>query len=202
VEPDRPERCLTGTDPITEDATDDPAAIALALAGDLDAFGVLVARYSALARRAAVFAGAGEEADDIVQDAFVKSFRNLASLRGGDFRPWLLRIVVNETRNLHRTLLRRRTLAARFRHELPDVVVDPEEELAGAERRRELLAAVRKLPEKDRLVVACRYFLDLTEAETAAVLGWPRGSVKSRGFRALARLRGELATIAEEVPGG
>jgi RNA polymerase sigma-70 factor (ECF subfamily) len=63
--------------------------------------------------------------------------------------------------------------------------------LAGEERER-LLAAVNGLAEEHRLVIACRYFLELSEEETAAALGWRRGTVKSRTARALARLRENL----------
>ena len=59
------------------------------------------------------------------------------------------------------------------------------------------LAAIRALREDDQQVIACRYFLELTEAETAAVLGCPRGTVKSRLSRALQRLRQRLAADAE-----
>jgi len=62
----------------------------------------------------------------------------------------------------------------------------------AAERRAGLLAAVNALPDKERQVLVCRYFLDLSEAGTAQVLGWPLGSVKSRASRALNRLRGLL----------
>jgi RNA polymerase sigma-70 factor (ECF subfamily) len=54
------------------------------------------------------------------------------------------------------------------------------------------MAAVTTLPERSRLVITCRYLLELTEAETAEVLGWPVGTVKSRLSRALDRLRSEL----------
>jgi len=60
----------------------------------------------------------------------------------------------------------------------------------AAERRAQLVAAVNALPDRERQVLVCRYFLDLSEAETAQVLGWPLGSVKSRTSRALNRLRG------------
>ena len=56
-----------------------------------------------------------------------------------------------------------------------------------------LLAAVRALPDRDRDVVTCRYLLELSEAETAATLGWPTGTVKSRLSRALQRLQRDLA---------
>ena len=66
--------------------------------------------------------------------------------------------------------------------------------MAGdAERRRAVLAAVDGLPEMDRVIIQCRYFADLGEAETAALLGVARGTVKSRLARARDRLRGELA---------
>jgi RNA polymerase sigma-70 factor (ECF subfamily) len=59
---------------------------------------------------------------------------------------------------------------------------------------------VGALPDRDRQVLTCRYFLDLSEAETAEVLAWPRGSVKSRQSRAIARLRTVLGDrLVEEV---
>ena len=65
----------------------------------------------------------------------------------------------------------------------------PETSVASAERRRELAAALGQLREDERLVLACRFLLDLGEEETAAALGVRRGTVKSRTSRALARLR-------------
>jgi len=73
----------------------------------------------------------------------------------------------------------------------------------AAERRARLLAAVNALPDRERRVLVCRYFLDLSEAETAQVLGWPLGSVKSRTWRALNRLRGQLVPGQQNrVPSG
>ena len=71
--------------------------------------------------------------------------------------------------------------------------------MVGREDRERLLAAVGKLPDKLSHVVACRYLLELDEAATAVVLGVPRGTVKSRLSRGLARLRDDLATTIEEV---
>jgi RNA polymerase sigma-70 factor (ECF subfamily) len=68
----------------------------------------------------------------------------------------------------------------------------PEATLLGAERREELMAALNRLGEQDREAIACRYFLELSEAETAAALGLRSGTVKSRLSRALERLRVEL----------
>jgi RNA polymerase sigma-70 factor, ECF subfamily len=174
-------------------AIDDAEAIARARGGDLDAYAVLVARYTLRAHRAAFLLGAGEESDDVVQEAFVKAFRHLSRFRAEEpFAPWLLRIVANETRNLTRSRRRRAALALR----LPsaesggEAAGGPVDEVLAAERRVWLVAAVNTLPERERQVLVCRYFLDLSEAETARVLAWPLGSVKSRTARALNRLRG------------
>lgn len=154
---------------------------------------MLVARYSALAHRTAVLLGAGADAEDVVQDSFVAAFSGLHRFRpGAPFRPWLLRIVVNRMKNLHRGRSRRLVLELRAGAERPDTIVDPEQLALDRLQRDALLDAVRSLADKDQLVVTCRFFLDLSEDETARVLGWPRGSVKSRTSRALARLRARL----------
>ena len=174
---------------------DDAEAVARARDGDLDAYAVLVARYTLRAHRAAFLLGAGEEADDVVQEAFVKAFRHLSRFRVGEsFGPWLLRIVANETRNLTRSRRRRAALALRLGAAEPGGAAagGPVDEVLAAERRARLLAAVNTLPDNERQVLVCRYFLELSEAETAQVLAWPLGSVKSRTWRALNRLRGLL----------
>jgi RNA polymerase sigma factor (sigma-70 family) len=154
---------------------------------------VLVARYTLPAHRAAFLLGAGEEADDVVQEAFVKAFRHLSRFRAGEpFGPWLLRIVANETRNLTRSRRRRAALALRLAGPAPTAPDGPVDEVLAAERRAGLVAAVNALPDRERKVLVCRYFLDLSEAETAQVLACPLGSVKSRTWRALNRLRGSL----------
>jgi RNA polymerase sigma-70 factor (ECF subfamily) len=156
---------------------------------------VLVARYTLRAHRAVFLLGAGEESDDVVQEAFVKAFRHLSRFRAGEpFGPWLLRIVANETKNLTRSRRRRAALALRLGAVEPGGAAadGPVEEVLAAERRTRLMAAVNALPGRERQVLVCRYFLDLSEAETAQVLAWPLGSVESRTSRALHRLRGQL----------
>lgn len=119
----------------------------------------------------------------------MKAYRALGTFRdGAAFRPWLLRIVANETSNHHRSTRRRRTLELRLVE--PDVdPVEPEHAALAADTRAAVLAAVNAMPRRDRQVLTCRYFLELTEAETAEVLAWPRGSVKSRLSRAISKLR-------------
>ena len=174
-------------------AIDDADAVARSRDGDLDAYAVLVARYTLRAHRAAWLLGAGEDADDVVQEAFVKAFRGLPKFRAGEpFAPWLLSIVANETKNLLRSRHRRNALTRRLSALEPDAATPdtPFDEAVAGERRTRLLAAVNALPDRERQALICRYFLDLSEAETAQVLHWPRGTVKSRTSRALGRLRG------------
>ncbi len=155
------------------------------------------------AHRAAVLLGAGDDADDVVQEALVKAYRQLSRYRGeSGFRPWLLAIVANETRNLHRSRRRRDGLALRaaaVTEPLPDAP-DPADTVLARDRRAHLVARMRLLPERDQDVLVCRFLLDLSEQETAAALGVPKGTVKSRTARALGRLREHLR--AEEVSGG
>lgn len=128
----------------------------------------------------------------MVQEAFVKAFRSLPKFRAGEpFAPWLLSIVANETKNLLRSRHRRNALALRLSAVEPDSTTPdaPFDEAVAGERRSRLLAAVNALPDRERQALVCRYFLDLSEAETAQVLNCPLGSVKSRTSRALGRLR-------------
>jgi RNA polymerase sigma factor (sigma-70 family) len=151
-----------------------------------------------LALRTASLLGAGADAEDVVQESFVKAYAGLARFRdGSSFRPWLLRIVANETRNLHRSAGRRtareRSAWARTEPLLASTELDdPAFAAISFERRAELLGGLARLSPDHRQVVTCRYLLDLDEAETAMVLGWPRGTVKSRLHRALRRLSEEV----------
>jgi RNA polymerase sigma-70 factor, ECF subfamily len=170
--------------------------VARAKAGDAAAYEEIVRAHQAIALRTAYLI-TGDEADaqEAVQDGFVKAYRALGRFRSNaPFRPWLLRIVANEARNRRRSGGRRQGLVLRAAADAAsgDAAPSPEAALVDAERRHELLAAVGRLGEDHRLVLACRYFLELSEEETAAALGVRRGTVKSRLARALERLRAEL----------
>ncbi|MET8371454.1 RNA polymerase sigma factor [Micromonospora profundi] len=175
---------------------DDDVLVTRARAGDLEAYDLLVARHTASAYRTAVLLGAGSDSEDVVQEAFVKAHHGLARYRGeSSFRAWLLAIVANETRNLHRTRSRRDGLVLRAAAAYPASEItgdDAVDAVLAGERRATLVQALRRLPDRDREVIVCRFFLDLSEEETVAMLGWPRGTVKSRTSRALAKLRGLL----------
>ena len=174
----------------------DDDLVARAQGGDARAYRTLVEEHQTLAFRTAyLLTGSAADAEDAVQDAFVKAYRALGRFRrGAPFRPWLLAIVANEARNRRRSAGRRERLALRAAEDplSGGAVPSPEAALLDAEQREELLTAVNDLREDDRLAIACRYFLDLSEEETASALGWRRGTVKSRTSRALERLRVRL----------
>jgi RNA polymerase sigma-70 factor (ECF subfamily) len=163
---------------------------------DLDTYDQLVREHQGIAFRTAyVITGSAADAEEVVQDAFVKAYRARGRFRSGaPFRPWLLAIVANEARNRRRSAGRRARLELHLAEERPSggAAPSPEVALLAGEQRAELLAAVERLGEEQRAAIACRYFLGLSEAETAAVLGCRPGTVKSRLSRALARLEEEL----------
>ena len=174
--------------------------------GDRDAYAELVSRHAPVAMRTAALLGAGGEAEDVVQEAFVKAYAALDRFRpGAPFRPWLLRIVANETRNLHRASGRRAARERRAWERSEPLLLarrdDPADAALSRERQEALVRGLARLSPPHRQVVTCRYLLDLDEAETAAVLGWPRGTVKSRLHRALAELRDVLDDERERVAG-
>jgi RNA polymerase sigma factor (sigma-70 family) len=177
---------------------DEAAVIARVRAGEPEAYAVLVRTHTGIALRAATALGAGADAEDVVQQAFVKAYCALGRFRDGmAFKPWLLAIVANETRNTVRRAARQRTLADREAalvkaEPLIPESADPAVATLEAERRAALLAALEKLSEEHRLVVTYRYLLEMDEPETAQALGWPRGTVKSRLNRALRKLARSL----------
>jgi RNA polymerase sigma-70 factor (ECF subfamily) len=181
---------------------DDSALAVRARGGDREAFATLVRRHQALAVRTAWLAGAADDAEDAAQEAFVKAYRALGRYRPElEFRPWLMTIVRNEARSRQRGAIRMLRLRRRAEALTPDPPNESTEDAVIAHRRRlDTAAAVARLPASLRLVVTCRYLLELSEAETADALGCPLGTVKSRLSRGLDRLRRDLAgDLSEEV---
>ena len=162
-----------------------------AQSGDKDAFATLVAPHAPVAFRAAyLITGSAADAQDAAQEGLVKAWLALDRFRpGAPFRPWLLQIVINEARNRRRSAGRQERLALRLARAPEETAPGAEGIALADERRGRLLAAVESLREADRLVIAARYFVGLSEAETAAALSLRPGTVKSRLSRALARLR-------------
>ncbi len=175
---------------------DDSELVALARDGDARAYEELVRRHQAVAFRVAMLiAGNAADAQDAAQEALVKAYYALDRFRlDAPFRPWLLRIVANEARNRRRSAGRREALelAVTAERSSGGAAPSPEETAVQHEREQVLLAALNRLNDADRLVIAHRYLLELSEVETAAALGLRTGTVKSRLSRALVRLRQEL----------
>jgi RNA polymerase sigma factor (sigma-70 family) len=161
--------------------------------GDVTAYEQLVRTHQDLAARTAyVITGGAADAQDAVQEAFVKAYYALGRFRGGSpFRPWLLRIVANEAINRRRAARRQMGLALRAAEGRlqDDAVPSPEGAALAQDEHRRLVGAMNQLRPEDRLVIAYRYWFDLSESEMAEALGCARGTVKSRLSRAVARLR-------------
>ena len=184
------------TDSLEGRPTEDAVLVERSRNGDQSAYGELVTRYQAIAARTAyVITGTAADAEDVAQDAFVKAYYALDRFRAGaPFRPWLLRIVANEAINRRKAAGRRPTvgLSVVEDHASGDTALSPEASALARERREVVLEALRQMREEDRLVIAYRYFFDLTEIEMAEALGIARGTVKSRLSRAIARLRAAM----------
>jgi RNA polymerase sigma-70 factor (ECF subfamily) len=168
--------------------------LARAKAGDADAYAALVRAHQDIAfRTALLITQNAADAEEAAQDGFVKAWRALGRFRdGAPVRPWLLTIVANEARNRRRSAGRRAALALRVSQHEP-IGTSAEAQALEHESRGALLEAISRLKADDRLVLGCRFLLELSEAETAAALGVPAGTVKSRTSRAHDRLRGEVA---------
>ena len=144
------------------------------------------ARVQALRRRlyrtAYLYLGSEADALEAVDEAVYQALRALKKLREPEhFETWLTRILLNEC---HRELRRRKRVAGE--DALPDTA-GPD-----AYAALPLKEAVRRLPEELRAVVILRFFTGYTQAETAAALDIPQGTVATRQRRALALLRLEL----------
>ncbi len=142
-----------------------------------------------LVRLAILLVDDQDSAEDVVQDAFAALHRRWSHLEDpARALAYLRTSVVNGSRS---KLRRRRTARAYVpAHEPPAEPADTL--LLLAEEQRELLAAVRALPERQRQVVVLRYWSDLSEAEIAETLGVSRGTVKSTASRALDALQTTL----------
>ena len=182
--------------------------------GDVAAYEALMRMYQDIATRTAyVITGESADAQDAVQEAFIKAYYALGRFRpGSPFRPWLLRIVANEAINRRRSARRQMNLAIRAMavEDRPpgDAGPSPEGAALADEAQRELVAAMGRLRPEDRLVIAYRYWMDMSESEMSEALGCARGTVKSRLSRAMRRLRHQMepqasATVRlEALPGG
>ena len=172
------------------DSTPDAALVRSVLAGEVDVFARLVDRHHARCLRVAThLLGDADDAEDAVQDAFVRAYRHLGSYRERDrFGAWMLRIVVNQCRT-------RAAKAARFtRFDTAQHEPDSEHgaEFDARDRQAELAHALAQLGPEQREAIVLRFTEELTYEEISALTGVGISALKMRVQRACTRLRSLL----------
>jgi RNA polymerase sigma-70 factor, ECF subfamily len=182
---------------------DDDALVRAAQAGDAGAFGQLYERHFGRIYGYLVKLGEPAEAEDLTAQVFLRALEALPRSRwtGGSVRAWLVRIAHNLLTDAHRRRARRR--CAPLDETLPDrtPAADPADWILHQERGQEVRAAVARLPEAHRQVLALKFVAGLSNAEVAAVLGRSEGAVKAVQHAALDALRRRLARRLEfDVP--
>jgi RNA polymerase sigma factor (sigma-70 family) len=177
----------------------EPELVARAIRGDHEAYASLVRPHERIAYRlAAAVTGGSADADEAMQNGLVKAYRSLHRLRAGAaFRPWLLRIIVNEAHNVRRAERRHARLGARAAEQHRAGSAGPDEALIAREEVDAVLGALGRLPASDRLVLALRYFAELPDGEAAALVGASTQAYRVR----LVRARRRLQTLLEEADG-
>lgn len=159
--------------------------------GSFDDF--VAARWPALTRTAYLLTGNHHDAEDLVQTALVKAVGVWRRIED-DPEPYVRRILVNENVSRWRRHRGREVVSAAPYDERPGVAADPDRSLVLAD-------ALARLTPKQRTVLVLRFYEDLTERQTAEVLGIRVGTVKSQTRDALARLRAVAPEVAELVAG-
>lgn len=142
-----------------------------------------------------------QDAEDVIQEAFLRSFQFFDGFRGGNARAWLLRIV----RNTCYTLLQRKRAQPGIEFDETAFVpnrfpANPEEALLGNDTFKKIRLALEALPPGFREVLILRELEGMSYKEISEVLAIPPGTVMSRLSRARAELRQSLAHFAQEDP--
>ncbi|HEV2670162.1 MAG TPA: sigma-70 family RNA polymerase sigma factor [Gemmatimonadales bacterium] len=178
---------------------DDPALVAQTLAGDRAAFGILVERYAAQARRVArAVLGDPDDADDAAQDGFLSALVKLVQYDSRrPFGPWLMRIVANAATD------RRRRRNVRRAEPLDPALVGggprPDAAAVQSELGDRLRAALAELPERRQTAVVLFDVEGYSHAEIAGILRIPEGTVRSEVFHGRRRLRALLEDWKEQA---
>jgi RNA polymerase sigma-70 factor (sigma-E family) len=136
-------------------------------------------------RLAFLLTGDRHLAEDLMQEAFVRVGSRLRHVDPATFGPYVRKTVVN----LVRSHYRRASVQAKY---APHAREAQDESGADTDTRAELWGALQQLPARQREAIVCRYYLDMTEAETARTLGISLGTVKSSTSRGLSALRAVL----------
>jgi RNA polymerase sigma-70 factor (ECF subfamily) len=171
-------------------AAHDLELVALAAAGDREAFGELVRRHGSAVRGLLRRMGADSAlADDLAQDAFLTAFEQIGEFRGdGAFQAWVKRIAARLYVKRWRKDARTDLMA-----EIPEPGIPDDLEAPRADGRIDLDQALRSLSAAERMCVSLCYGAGLSHGEAAAALNTPLGTVKSHVKRGLDKLRDRLA---------
>jgi RNA polymerase sigma-70 factor (ECF subfamily) len=184
---------------VAPSAVDDRAAIARVLAGDQAAFEILVRRHNQrLFRAARAITRTDTDAEDVLQQAWLDVYRNLAQFRGdASFATWATRIAIHQAV----AMTRKRPLVAEIVETATDVA--PDVELSRAQMGALLETCLAGIPQGNREVMVLRDVLELDTSETAACLGLTEEAVRVRLHRAraavAAALTEQLADHAREI---
>lgn len=173
----------TVSPPSQDDQIDaDQAVIDRVLAGDRDAFGILIVRYSdPLYRHAYGMTGSADVAEDILQVSFIKAFHHLGEVRGR-FDAWVFRIVANGCKDWLKNI--RRTHLSYEEDDQPSGYETPDEELDRGEVRRDLDRALAALPTSLREAFVMKHVEGRSYEEMAELLDTTVGALKMRVHRA------------------
>lgn len=165
------------------------------LAGDTTAFTPLMTKYRRLAYSVAYrYTGNHEEANDLVQEAFIKAYKSLNSFRrDAAFKTWLMRIVTNLSINQQKS--GRVSKDSGHVPEDLDQGASPEafEQIANQQRNAQLYEAIAKLPPKQKQALMLKTFEDMTCEQVAEVMDCSTGTVKANVFNAVKKLKGLMA---------
>lgn len=177
--------------------SEDSETIERILSGEPEAFEALVRRYNRLGGAVAcAIVGDYHQAEDIVQEAFLKAFRALGTLRQPDrFKSWFVGLVRSRAIDVLRERRAHRVVPV---PEVPDDAAgaegpSPEDVEVREETRRKIREAVDELPELDRLVVVLKHMEGLSYKEIAEIVDTTEGAVESRLFRARQVLKRKLS---------
>jgi len=180
------------TAPEPHAAPDDAALIAAWRGGDEAAAALLVRRHARAVAGYLAAAGAGEDLEDLVQEAFFRAFRRIDGFRGGaSFRTWVMTIGVNVLRDLGRRR-RRRTVLPLDDRDVPDGRGDPHEGVVALEAAERLQGALAKLPFMQRNVFLLRAQQGVDYNEIARVLDTTPGAARVHYHHAVRRLKAVL----------
>lgn len=194
--------------PHTQTPLDEAQAVELALDGDLEAFNHLVVEYQRLAYSVAYrMLQDGEAAADAVQESFIKAYRALDTFRGGSFKSWLMRIVVNSCYDVLRVRKRQPTdtidaeeSEQEYAPQLVDDAESPHDHAERMELSHHIENGIKSLPPDQRLVLTLCDVHGYAYEEISEITGVPMGTVKSRISRARGRLRDYLLEKPELLP--